>query len=104
MSWNTFHPKLHKLSKLSRVNFDGERKTVKRETFTTWAMKNGPLASYLLKSYPTIWGLLNKPWYKDPVINQPGWLMESVRPVFFFRGGDRGRIEEGNEHRGTSED
>ena len=30
----------------------------------------------------------NKPWNKDPVINQPGWLMES-KAVFFFRGSSR---------------
>ena len=22
--------------------------------------------------------------FSDPVINQPGWLMESIRPFFFF--------------------
>ena len=27
---------------------------------------------------------LNKPWHKDPIIKQPGWLMESKK--FFFRG------------------
>ena len=27
-----------------------------------------------MKSYPVIWGLFHKPWHKDPVLKQPGWL------------------------------
>ena len=33
-----------------------------------------------MRSYPTTWGLFHKPWFSDPVIKQPGWLMERNRP------------------------
>ncbi len=32
------------------------------------------LAVYRGLYYPVIWGLFHKPWNKDPVINQAGWL------------------------------
>ena len=46
-----------------------------------WAMKRTLVTILLgMKYYPVIWGVFHKPWSKDPVIQQPVYIMESKGP------------------------
>ena len=48
-----------------------------------------PRCFWNLGDYTTqliMWGLFHKPWNKDLVIKQPGWLMESIPAGFESRG------------------
>ena len=47
---------------------------------------------------PSYFGEPNKPWNKDPVINKPGWLMESKGPRVFWPWLIWSQIVRKNEH------